>query len=579
MTVDPFTVEIIRNQLVAAAQESFVRLGRSSQSPIIYEVLDYACGLTDPRGELIAQANGVPGFLGTLSFAVKAVLEKFAPETLNPGDTFITNDPYSGGGNHLSDVALVAPIFVPGRLIAFSVNKAHWTEVGGMAPGSWTTDSTEIYQEGLQFPVIRLGRDYRLDPSLLDLIRANVRTPEQTLGDLMAGVGALRSAERRVVEIAGRYGVEAFLAAVREILDHGERAAQQALAALPKGSFFSEDWMDDDGLSSDPIHVRVRVTITDRSFTADFTGSSPQVRGPVNCTRTRLYSACRSVFKSITDPVSPVNDGWFRPLQVVCPEGTVFTAARPAPVSTYWETGAYAVDLLWHALCPVLPDRLTAGHFLSVCGTIVSGCDETGQRFILVEPQAGGWGAGRDKDGESGLVPVGDGETYIMPAEVCEARYPILVEQYRLDPGGAGAGEFRGGFGLVRDYRILAESAAVTTTFGRHRRPPWGVAGGSDGSVNGVQIFRGASERAELWAGKLARLPLARGDLVRLVTGTGGGYGLPSDREPERVRRDVLDGFLSREAALDTYGVVLEGPEAIVNGKKTMQARRREWSS
>ena len=579
MTVDPFTLEIIRNQLVAAAQESFVRLGRSSQSPVIYEVLDYACGLTDPQGELIAQANGVPGFLGTLSFAVKAVLEKFPPETLNPGDTFITNDPYSGGGNHLSDVALVAPIFVPGGLIAFSVNKAHWTEVGGMAPGSWTTDSTEIYQEGLQFPVIRLGREYRLDPSLLDLIRANVRTPGQTLGDLMAGVGALRCAERRVVEIAGRYGVEAFLAAVRGILDHGERAARRALAALPKGSFFGEDWMDDDGLSGDPVYVCARVTITDGSFTADFTGSSPQVRGPINCTRTRLYSACRSVFKSITDPVSPVNDGWFRPLQVVCPEGTVFTAARPAPVSTYWETGAYAVDLLWHALCPELPDRLTAGHFLSVCGTIVSGCDEEGQRFILVEPQAGGWGAGRDKDGESGLVPVGDGETYIMPAEVCEARYPILVEQYRLDPGSGGAGRFRGGFGLVRDYRILAEEAAVTTTFGRHRRPPWGVAGGSDGSVNGVQIFRGASGRAELWAGKLARLPLARGDLVRLVTGTGGGYGLPSDREPERVRQDVLDGFLSREAALDTYGVVLEGPEAAVDGKKTMQARRRKWSS
>jgi N-methylhydantoinase B len=227
MSLDPFTVEIIRNQLVAAAQESFFRLGRSSQSPIIYEVLDYACALTDPEGELVAQANGVPGFLGTLSFAVKAVLDKFPARGLEPGDTIITNDPYSGGGNHLSDVALIAPIFVSGRLVAFGVNKAHWTEVGGMAAGSWTTDSTEIYQEGLQFPVIYLGRDYNLDPSLLDLIRANVRTPERTLGDLMAGVGALRTAERRVVEIAGRYGVDAFLAAVREILDHGERLVRR----------------------------------------------------------------------------------------------------------------------------------------------------------------------------------------------------------------------------------------------------------------------------------------------------------------------------------------------------------------
>jgi N-methylhydantoinase B len=474
---DPFTVEIIRNQLAAAAQESFVRLGRSSQSPIIYEVLDYACALTDASGELIAQANGVPGFLGTLSFAVKAVLDKFPAETLRPGDTIITNDPYSGGGNHLSDVALIAPVFFSGRLVAFSVNKAHWTEVGGMAPGSWTTDSTEIYQEGLQFPVIYLGREYRLDPSLLDLIRANVRTPERTLGDLMAGVGALRTAEQRVIDIARRHGAEEFLEAVVQILDHGERSAKQALAGLPKGSYFCEDWMDDDGVSEDPVYVCVRATITDDGFTADFTGSSPQVRGPINCTRTRLYSACRSVFKSITDPASLVNDGWFRPLEVICPEGTVFTAVRPAPVSTYWETGAYAVDLLWHALCPVLPDRLTAGHFLSVCGTIVSGHDEEGERYILVEPQAGGWGAGRDKDGESGLVPVGDGETYIMPVEVCEARYPILVDQYRLNPGTEGAGEFRGGSGLVRDYRILSDGATVTTTFGRHRYAPWGVAG------------------------------------------------------------------------------------------------------
>jgi N-methylhydantoinase B len=562
MAGDPFTVEIIRNQLVAAAQESFVRLGRSSQSPIIYEVLDYACALTNAQGELIAQANGVPGFLGTLSFAVQAVLEKFPAESLRPGDTIITNDPYSGGGNHLSDVALITPIFFSGELVAFSVNKAHWTEVGGMAPGSWTTDSTEIYQEGLQFPVIYLGREYRLDPSLVDLIRANVRTPEKTLGDLMAGVGALRTAEQRVMEIARRYGVGVFLEAVEQILDHGERSARQALVALPKGSYFCEDWMDDDGLSEEPVYVCVRATITDHGFTADFTGSSPQVRGPINCTRTRLHSACRSVFKSISDPASPVNDGWFRPLEVICPEGTVFTAVRPAPVSTYWETGAYAVDLLWHALCPLLPDRLTAGHFLSVCGTILSGHDEEGERYILVEPQAGGWGAGRDKDGESGLVPVGDGETYIMPVEVCEVRYPILVDQYRFNAGSEGAGEFRGGFGLIRDYRILSETATVTTTFGRHRYPPWGVAGGAAGSVNGVQILRRGCDQAEVWGGKLARYPLARGDVVRLITGTGGGYGSPKCRDPQRVRQDVRNGFLTREQALRVYGVELDREQA-----------------
>ncbi|UCF99597.1 MAG: hydantoinase B/oxoprolinase family protein [Spirochaetaceae bacterium] len=572
---DPFTVEIIKEQLIAAAEESFIRLGRSSQSPIIYEVLDYACALTDAEGELIAQANGVPGFLGTLTFAVKAVLGKFPGDILKAGDIIISNDPYSGGGNHLSDVALIAPIFIGKELIAFSVNKAHWTEVGGMAPGSWTTDSTEIYQEGLQFPVIHLGRNYQLDPSLLDLIEANVRTPEQTLGDLFAGVGALRVAEKRVVEIAERYGVQVFLDAVKEILDHGERMARHCLAGLPKGSFFIEDWMDDDGLTEEPVYVCVGITITEDEFIADFTGSAPQVRGPINCTRTRLYSACRAVFKSITAPKNPVNDGWFRPLKVTCPEGTVFTATRPAPVSTYWETGAYAVDLLWHALFPLLPDRLTSGHFLSVCGTSISGYDLEGRRFILVEPQAGGWGAGKDKDGESGLVPVGDGETYIMPVEVCEARYPILVERYAFNIQEAGAGRFRGGFGLSREYRILSDSAILTTTFGRHRYPPWGAEGGGEGSVNGVEVIRREADRPEVWSGKLARYPLEREDLVCLKTGTGGGYGSALERDPKLVLQDVFNGFLNIEQARRIYGVVLEEELGAIDLGATEQLRKK----
>ena len=575
MNTDPFTCSIIEDQLIAAAEESFILLGRSSQSPIIYEVLDYACAITDRNGELVAQANGVPGFLGTLSFAVKAVIQKFSGEALAPGDLFITNDPYSGGGNHLSDVALILPIIFNGVLVAFSVNKAHWTEVGGMAPGSWTTDSREIYQEGLQFPVIRLGKDYRPDPNLVDLIAANVRTPQRTLGDLYAGLASLRTAEGRLHEILRRYGTETFLSTVKSILDRGERSALAALRSLPKGSFFAEDWMDDDGLSDEPVYVRVRVTITDEKFVADFSGSSSQVHGPINCTRTRLHSACRSIFKSITDPHSPLNDGWFRPVELVCPEGTVFTAVRPAPVSTYWETGAYAVDLIWHALFSVLSDRLTAGHSLSVCGTIISGKNESGEYFILVEPQAGGWGAGATKDGESGLVVVGDGETYIMPVEVCESRYPLLVDQYAFHRSLKGNGKYRGGFGLIRDYRIICDEARVTATFGRHKYPPWGWGGGEGGSCNGVavlspgpqvqpvSVLQGKPQVTPgphvqtLWKGKLARHLLRHGDVVRLVTGTGGGYGPPLERDPLLVQEDVRNGFFSIAEANDIYAVML----------------------
>ena len=575
MTVDPFTVEIIRHQLIAAAEESFVSLGRSSQSPIIYEVLDYACAITDGDGNLIAQANGVPGFLGTLSYAVKAVLEKYPAESLHPGDTLITNDPYTGGGTHLSDVALVAPIFDGGELIAFSVNKAHWTEVGGMAAGSWTTDSTEIYQEGLQFPILYIGRDYKLDQALIDLIKANVRTPERTVGDLYAGVASLRTAEGRVKEISARYGVQAFKSSVEEILDHGERMARLEMGRLPKGTYAAEDWMDDDGLSGDPVYVRVKVSVSEEEFVCDFSGSSPQVPGPINCTITRLYSACRSIFKAITDPGFPANDGWFRPVRVICPEGTVFTARRPAPVSTYWETGAYACDLLWHALFPIVPDRLTAGHSLSICGTIISGKDKEGDDFILVEPQAGGWGAGASKDGESGLVMVGDGETYVMPAEICEARYPLMVEQYTFNTVPKGAGRYRGGFGLVREYRILCEDARLTATFGRHKYPPWGAMQGQEGSPNGVLLLPKGGTRTPIWKGKLARHPLKAGDRVRLITGAGGGYGTERERDPAAVREDVLNGLVSRKQAREIYGVHLAPETLEIDELKTKKLRSK----
>ena len=563
MKPDPFTVEIIREQLIAAAEESFIALGRSSQSPIIYEVLDYACAITDAHGDIIAQANGVPGFLGTLTFAVKAILEKFPIDKIVPGDIFMTNDPYRGGGNHLSDVALVAPIFFENEIVAFAVNKAHWTEVGGMAAGSWTTDSTEIYQEGLQFPAIRLYRGGEIIQSLVDLIAANVRTPDSTLGDMFAGVASLRRAEARLTEICRRYGLDTFKYSVRAVLDHGERLARQALTRLPKGTFFAEDWMDDDGLSDTPVYVCVRVTITDDAFVADFTGSSPQVPGPINCTRTRLHSACRTIFKAITDPSTLVNDGWFRPVDIICPDGTVFTAQRPAPVSTYWETGAYAVDLLWHALFPVLPDRLTAGHHLSVCGTLIAGFNEEGERFILVEPQAGGWGAGATKDGENGLVPVGDGETYVIPVEICETRYPFLVDQFTFNETPAGHGQYRGGLGLIRDYRLLTGEALLTTTFGRHKYAPWGTNGGEDGSPNGVKVFTPQQADPVLWQGKIARHVLRRGDVTRLVTGVGGGYGSPHKRPVNSVVDDVKNGYVSLETAANIYGVELD-PDTLV---------------
>jgi N-methylhydantoinase B len=558
VTPDPFTLTIIQEHLRAASNEMFVRLGQASKSPIIYEVLDYACALISPQGELISEAQGVPGFTGVLPFAVLSILDKYGAAAMKSGDVYATNDPYTGGGTHLSDVCLVGPILWDGEMVAFAANKAHWTEVGGMAAGSWTTDATEIYQEGLQLPAVKLYDGGEPVESLIDLIAANVRLPDMTLSDLYAGVAALRAGEARVRELCERYGLDALRQSVSATLDHGERIARDRMAALPKGVYEAEDWMDDDGLSDDPIPIRVKITIDESSFIADFTGSSPQVPGPINGTWARLQSSCRVVFKAITAPDYPNNEGCFRPVRVICPEGTIFRAKRPAPVSTYWEAGASAVDLLWRALYPIAQDRLTVGHFLSICGTSLAGKDEEANLFVLVEPQAGGWGAGADRDGENGLVAQGDGETYNIPVEVCETRYPVLVEQYALDIVPNGAGRYRGGRGLVRDYRILCEQATLTTTYGRHRFLPWGAAGGQGGSPNAAAVIPAGATEPTVWRGKLARYPLRQGDLARLITGTGGGYGDPLDRPVEMVQADVRSGYTTLEHAKQAYGVTLD---------------------
>jgi N-methylhydantoinase B len=571
---DPFTTEIIKDSLVAIGDEMFVALQRTSKSTIIYEVLDFASGLTDARGQLITQGNGVTGFLGTLTFAVQSTLEKFGPDGLRPGDVVITNDPYSGGGTHLSDVSLIVPIFYDDELIAFSASKAHWTEVGGKDPGSWTTDATEVFQEGLQFPCVKLYDAGRPVDGLIDVIEANVRLPDMTLGDMHAQAAALRLGERRFQELCDKHGVRTVLESIEALLDYGERMTRLELSKLPPGTYEAEDWIDDDGIGNGPFPVRVRVTITDDEFVCDFTGTHAQVPGPVNCTVTGLHSGVRTMLKAITSPSIPVNEGCFRPLRVVCPPGTIFTAERPAPVSTYWETMNYVTDLVWRALAPIVPERLTAGHFLSVCGVVVAGTHpETGELFLLVEPQAGGWGASAGKDGESGLMCVGDGETYVIPIEVAETRYGIVVDRYELDPTGAGAGRRRGGRGCIRDYRAAVDEVTLTATFGRHKYLPWGIDGGHPGSRNEVRVFH--EDGREVVFGKCARYPLRRGDVARLVTGTGGGWGSPLERPVEAVVEDVRDGYVTVEQAERDYGVVVDPASfEVVRVAETRRGRR-----
>jgi N-methylhydantoinase B len=556
--LDPFVLEIIQDSLIAIADEMFVTTQRTSQSTIVYEVLDFAVGLTDADGSLITQGNGVTLFLSTLGDAARTVLGKFGREGIADGDIFITNDPYTGGGTHLSDVTLVMPIFYDGELLAFAGNKAHWTEVGGRDPGSVATDTTEIYQEGLQLTCLKIFDRGTPNDALFDVIRANVRVPDMSIGDLHAQAASVRLAARGFAELCEKHTTELVKAAIERTLEHSAELARLELAKLPQGVFEATDWLDRDEQGGGPYEIRVKVHITEEAFVCDFTGTHPQLATSMNCSRAGLESACRVIFKAIIGPSAPLSEGTFERLKVICPPGTVFTCERPAATSIYWEVLVRSTDLVWKALATVIPERATAGHFVSICADLIAGLHpETGELFILFEPNAGGWGAGVGQDGQRGLVSIGDGETFMIPVEVAEMKYGVVVDQYAFNVTGAGAGKWRGGEGIVRDYCLTAETGTVTATCGRHEYPPWGADGGSDGSRNELQLIY-ADSRPPRSVGMVSRQPIVRGDVVRILTGTGGGWGNPLERDPDRVASDVRNGFVAIEDARNVYGVIVD---------------------
>jgi N-methylhydantoinase B len=575
--IDPFTIEIILDGLYSAAREMFVTLGRTSKSPIIYEVLDYACGIYSADGELVAQDNGVMGFLGTLYFAVKEVRDKFG-DRIEPGDLFISNDPWTGNGSHLSDVNLVYPIFFEDELIGYAVNKAHWTEVGGKDAGSWSADATEVFQEGLQFPCVHLYRAGEINRSLVEIIEANVRTPDDTLGDMYAQAASLKVGGRRVVELCRKYGVQALTDATAEHLRRGEQAAQRAMAQLPCGTFEVEDVMENNVATGEPIPVCLTLRITDDVFEIDLTGNPGPVASPINGTAVGIAAQSRTMFKVISDPHSPVNEGNFKPVRCIAPENTIFTAPRPAPVSIHWEYKSVFGDMINQALAPHLPNRLTAGHQLSTCASIIGGKTDEGDYWLIVEPQLGGWGAAIDADGQQGQHPMGNGETYNVPVEVMETRYPVRIERYSFNSeAAAGAGRFRGGLGVVKEYRILNPSGgSVTATFGRHHRPPWGVDGGQAGAPNVIEIVPRGEVEPSVHTGTLATYPVHQGDLVRFITATGGGWGNPLARKPSHVADDVRNGYISVATARRDYGVVIDPRTLTVDELATRRLREQE---
>jgi N-methylhydantoinase B len=554
---DPITLEIIQSSLQAATDEMFAALRRTAMSAIIYEVLDMGTGITDKDGELAGSGAGIPAFVGVLDKTVKRVLEKFDqpgdPSTssgrrIEPGDIFITNDPYTGGVTHLNDVVLTMPVFAGDDIVAWTANIAHWNDVGGMVPGSMSTDATEIFQEGIILSAVKLfSRGQPIQP-VFDILTSNCRMPDFLTGDLWAGVASVRTGERRILEIVNKYGKDVFLHAVEEYLDFGEQVSLAALRRLPNGVYSLVEPQD-----AGPDY-KVTIEISDDEFIIDLRDNPDQDKGPFNMSRDEATVACQIAFKGIVSPERVSNGGTFRPLKVLTRPGSVFDPNYPAAQGIYYEITIRLHDLIWRCLAPHMSERLPAGGFASVCGTLFGGIHpDTGRTYAVIEPELGGWGGAPTSDGNSGQFCALHGETYNCPAEVAEARYGVTVDYLSFHDEDGGAGLHRGGKGVRIDYRIKSDNAWLTVAYTRDKVPPWPLKGGQAGSPNHVLIVRanGETERYSVVSG----LTLNTDDVIRVMTATGAGWGDPMERPLELVNRDLKNGYITLEQANRYYGL------------------------
>jgi N-methylhydantoinase B len=546
---DPVTFEIIQNALEAIADEMFVAQRKTSMSAIIYEVLDLGSGLCDADGEIAASGAGIPAFVGVLDKAVKRIIEKHPVETVNPGDIFATNDPYFGGVTHLNDMIFAMPVFCEDRIVAWAANIAHWNDVGGVVPGSMSSDATEIFQEGVRVPAIKLIARGVPDQAVLDILYTNSRLPDFLRGDLWAGIAGVRIGERRIQELIKKYGGDTFEAAVADFMTLGERHARAALEALPNGTFHFEEEQDDGAI------YKVTIEIADDRFVVDLR-DNPDQSGSTNSSRDGSAIAVQLAFKAVTDPEAPGNGGFFRPLELLTRPGSIFHVAEPGAMGFYAETEIRLFDLVLRCLAPHFPGVVPAGNFASICGTVVGGPHpDTHRHFTIVEPQLGGWGGGKGRDGNSAMFSGFHGDTFNCPAEVAEARYGLTVDQMALNMAPGGEGTWRGGKGIETHYRVRADNNFLSVGYTRSRIPPWGVAGGNDGTPNFVEVLRSGKPTERYAFG--TNIVVNTGDVIRIVTGVGGGYGDPKERSRGAIRDDLKNGYITRERAEQVYGVKL----------------------
>jgi N-methylhydantoinase B len=520
-SVDPFTVEVIRHALTAAAEEMSFVVMRSARSPLLREAGDLSSAITDHKGDLIAQGRDIPIHLGVMSFTVKKFLERVPAERMQPGDVWFLNLP-EVGGNHLPDVKAIRPIFLEGRLFAFAVSLAHWGDIGGAWAGSYFAAATETWQEGVRIPPLRLVTAQGIDEEKRDFLLANLRGPAEREGDLLAQVASTRAAEARLLRLCEEHGAATIRAALDRLDDLSEAQMREAIAGLPDGIYEGEDFLDDDGPGGKPAAVRVKIEIAGDHARFDFSGTDDAVAGPLNTTPFVAMAAVYYAIKAVAGPEIQPNGGCYRALEVHTRPGSILEPGIDRPVvGGNHETSQRAVDAIFKALEKAVPERLTAGGSTTAGLLIFGGRRRDGATGTFYETHGGGEGARADRDGLP-VVRVHLSNTMNTPVEIVEAEYMIRVDEQRLRSGSGGAGRHRGGDGMVRTYTVMGEGLSLTTMFERRVVVPYGLQGGADGAPFRVTLHRAGTSR-EL-SGK-ENLALAVGDRVVMETSGGGGYG------------------------------------------------------
>jgi N-methylhydantoinase B len=560
---DPITIEVIRHGLAAASREMGVTLRKTSCSPIFNEGNDYSCGIFNARIELISHGEFLPIHLGSLPFSVRYAIEAFRDEGFEPGDAVLLNDPYRGG-SHLPDVTIVSPIFSGGDLVGYAANRAHHLDVGGTAPGSFYAHATENYQEGLRITPVKLHRAGVVDERLLELVLTNCRLPRQMRMDLQSQVSANTTAIRRVRELVERYGRATYEDSVTAVLDASERRMRAVIAGWPDGDYSASDFLDNDGVTEERREIRVTVRIRGDEVEVDFAGSSPQTEGPLNSVLGYTHAGVYMTLQAATDPDIAPNSGCYRPITIVAPEGSIVNPRFPAACTGGNEVTLIIHNAVFRALAEVPADgphpHVMACDQGSSNNLLIAGRDpRTGERYVLYEYPEGGWGGNSGRDGLSATFSIA-GNTWNIPVEAVERRFPIRMERYEYCEDSGGPGVHRGGLGVRRDYRVLDHRAELSIVGNRVLVPPWGLEGGGDGGRADYLLDAGTGEErpaAPRLRSKGTMIPLEPGTLVTQLSAGGGGWGDPAGRDPELVARDVRLGFVSAGVARDVYRVAL----------------------